>query len=260
VFWPIWIVNAILQWALLARILLGDRWRQHPAFAIYIAFCCCKTTLLIGVMLFFRSQYFALNWASRLVGLPLLIAVLVEVFAAVFRPYSTLPEGTFRLFRIAFSFLVLLTTIAAIFFPGPAPGNLANTVFVANRSLSVIFVGCFGFTALFSSYFGIPWQHRTYGIGVGFLLFMSVDLFISSVAAVYGMAIAVALRAPSMLAFSLALITWLVYFFRPDIPSRPPTLEQLKRLQKALDYPAQKAESFEGRVKVLTDVSGKGLK
>jgi len=244
-FWPIWILNAMLQWAILVRVLQGNRWRQHPAFATYIAFCCCKTSLLIWVRIFIRPQYFTVNWALRLIGLPLLIAVLVEIFASVFRPYSTLPRGTMRWFRIAFASLLLLVTAAAVFLPDhPTPGTLVNMVFVVNRSASILFCGCFGFTALFSSYFGIPWQHRTYGIGVGFMLYMSVDLFLSSLFASYGIALADASWNLSMLAYSLALVTWTIYFYGPDIHSRIPTLEQLHRLQDALDYPEKKAESL----------------
>jgi ABC-type transport system involved in multi-copper enzyme maturation permease subunit len=200
----------------------------------------------MGVDLFARSHYVSVNWGCRLIGLPLMIAVLAEVFAAVFRPYSTLPKGTVRWFSITFVSLVLLTTVASVCFPGSAPGDWMNTILVLNRSASLIFCGAFGFTALFSSYFGIPWQQRTYGIGVGFLLFMSVDLFTSSLSATYGVAVFRALRDVSMLAYTLALITWVTYFVKPDISSRPPTLEQLRRLQKALDYSAKKVESFRG--------------
>ncbi len=242
--WSIWTINAVLQWGLLALVLRKNSWRQHPAFAVYVAFCCCKTSLLLWVGLFARPLYFSINWGSRLIILPLMIAVLVEVFAAVFRPYSTLPNGTLRWFRVAFFSLVLLTAAAAFRFPGSAPGNWVNTVMVLNRSAAIIFGGSFGVTALFSSYFGIPWQPRTYGIGIGFLLFMSVDLFTSSLAALYGFGVGLAISKVAMLGYTLALITWLIYFFRPDIPFRTPTLEQLQRLQKALDYPAKKAESF----------------
>ena len=241
--WRIWIVNALLQWGLLTLVLRKNGWRQHPAFAVYIAFCSCKTSLLIWVNLFARSWYAPINWTARLVGIPLMVAVLVEVFAAVFRPYSTLPKGTLRWFRAAFALLVLLTTAATIYFPGPTPGSLTNTVLVLNRFASIIFCGAFGFTALSSSYFGIPWQTRTYGIGVGFLLFMAVDLFTSSLTATYGLAVGLAIRHVSMLGYSLALVTWITYFAKPDVPSRAPTVDQLRRLQKALDYSKKKVES-----------------
>ena len=242
--WSIWIVNALLQWAVLILVLRKNHWRQHPAFAAYIAFCSCKTSLLIWIHLFERPLYISVNWGARIISVPLMIAVLVEVFAAVFRPYSTLPKGTLRWFKTIFVALILITLSAALCFPGSAPGDWKNTVMVLNRSASIIFCGAFGFTALFSSYFGIPWQHRTYGIGVGFLLFMSVDIFIASFSATYGYAISVALNAVIMLGYSLALITWVVYFAKPDVTLRTPTLEQLQRLQKALDYPVKKAESL----------------
>lgn len=244
--WPIWIINALLQWALLALILRKDGWRQHPAFAVYIAFFSCKTSLLMWVALFDRPLYFSINWGARLIGLPLTIAVLVEVFAGVFRPYSTLPKGTLRWFKIVFVALIILTVALAICFPGSTPGKVTNTVMVVNRSASLIFCGAFGFIALFSSYFGIPWRHRTYGIGVGFLLAISVDIIKASLGAAYGFAMFHALNAFAMIGYSVALTIWIIYFARPDAPSRTPTLEQLKRLQKALDYSVEKSEPFPG--------------
>ena len=243
--WWIWIVNALLQWTLLVIVLGKNRWRQHPAFAIYVAFCCCKTSLLIWVVQFERPLYFSINWGTRLIVLPLMIAVLIEVFARVFRPSPPLPKGTVRWFRIALALLVLITTALAVLCPGPGRGSIINFIMVLNRSASIIFCGAFGFTALFSSYFGIPWQTRTYGIGVGFLLFMSVDLFTASLGATYGLEILFALNLVAMLGYSLALITWVIYFTKPDISFCAPTLEQLRQLRKALDYTAEKAESFQ---------------
>jgi hypothetical protein len=244
VIWSIWIVNALLQWALLGLILWKRLWREHPAFTLYIAFNSSKSTLLICIRLFLPAHYFAVNSVARLIGLPILVAVLIEVFADVFRPYSTLPQGTIRWFKIVFASLILLTIAAAIFFPGSAPGDIRNTVMVASRSASIIFGGAFGFTALFSSYFGIPWPPRTYGIGVGFLLFMSVDLFASSLIATHGLPSTQILTIVSMLGYSLGLLTWLTYFARPISPPSTPSLEQLQRLQKALDSSARNVESY----------------
>ena len=173
-----------------------------------------------------------------------MIAVLIEVFARVFRPYTTLPKGTLRWFRLTFGALILLTTAAAVLFPGSDPGSIINTVMVMNRSASIIFSGAFGFTALFSSYFGIPWQTRTYGIGVGFLLFMAVDLFTASLGAIYGFGAYTSLNLVVMLGYTLALVTWIIYFAKPDKSSRTPTLEELKRLRRAVDYTSERAESF----------------
>lgn len=242
--WLIWICNALLQWGLLILLLRKNSWRQHQAFAAFIAFCCCKTSFLMWVRLFDRPIYLSVHWSTQLIVFSLMTVVLVEVFAAVFQPYYTLPKGSLSWFKIAFVALVLLTVATALCFPGSAPGNLMNTVLVINRSSSVVFCGAYGFIALFSSYFGIPWQHRTYGIGVGFLFLESVDIFAYTMIATYGYGIVAVINVVSMLAFTLTLITWIIYFARPDIPSRTPTLDQLKRLQKALDYTAGKAESY----------------
>jgi len=233
-----------MQWGLLALILWHGDWFCRPAFTSYIAFCSCKTSLVMWVAWYKARLYFVTNTGFRVVGLILMIAVFMEVFAAVFRPYSTLPKGTLLWFRIGFGFLLSLSTAAALCFPGHGSTSVVNTVMILNRSASIIFCGAFAFTALASYYFGIPWQQRTYGIGAGFLLFMSVDLFSSCLSAQYGSSVMNALDIVSMLGYSLALVTWLVYFTKPDVPPRAPSMEQLQRFQEALDYPTRKVESF----------------
>lgn len=244
--WAIWILNALLQWVLVAVVLWKNRWREHAAFAVYIAYCACKTSLLMWLNIHHRASYLYVNWSMRLMGLPLMIAVLLEVFARVFRPYSTLPKGTLLKFKIAFGILVLLTACAAFYFPGSEHRSLWSAILLANRSASIIFCGAFAFTAIASYYFGIPWQTRTYGIGAGFLLFMSVDLFTSSLMAAYGAMAVQSLNSLSMFAYTLALITWVTYFAKPDIALHTPTLEEMRRLQTALDSSSKKVESFHG--------------
>ncbi len=244
--WTIWYLNAILQWVLLAVVLWDNRWKKHIAFAIYIAFCAAKTTILIIVMLKWQFLYVSVNWGIRVFTLPILIAVFRELFAAVFRPYSTLPPGTLRWLRTAVGTLAVISACAAFFFPGSHPGDFLNTVLLLNRTVTLIFCGAFAFTALVSSYFGIPWQTRVYGIGVGFLLFTSVDIFVSSLSTGYGISVVHSLNLIAMLSFTLALITWLFYFSLPDVQSKKPTLEQMRRLQKALDYTSTKVDSYRG--------------
>lgn len=243
--WPIWIFNSLLQWILFSVLLWRRVWRQHPAFLIYIAFNSVKSNVLMWIHLHAPQYYFAVNWSARLISLPVLIAVLGEVFVAAFHPYSTLPKGTMLWIRSAFGSLLALTIATTFFFAGAAPGDFGNTILVLNRSASLIFCGGFGLAALFSFYLGIPWDHRTYGIGVGFLFFLSVDLFASILQTSYGTPMARSISWVSMLGYSVALITWVRYTFAPDIASQTATLDELQRLQKALDYPAAKAESFE---------------
>ena len=170
------------SWARIAGVNIPHSPSTSPSAA-------AKRVSLIWVVQFERPLYFSVNWGTRLVVLPLMIAVLIEVFAEVFRPYSTFPKVPFAGSGSHSRPAVLLTAAACRVFSRPRSVGSINIVMVLNRSASIIFCGAFGFTALFSSYFGIPWQTRTYGIGVGFLLFMSVDLFTASLAAMYGHAI-----------------------------------------------------------------------
>ncbi len=239
----VWIVNAMLQWVLLFVILWRGGCRRQPAFTAYIAFNSVKTSALIWVARHYYSQYFSVNWILRLVGLLLLIAVLAEVFAAVFRPYSTLPKRTVTLFMGILGCLVLMAAAIAFLLPGAHSIDGSGLLLVINRSVSITFCGAFVLTAAFSMYLGIPWEQRTYGIGWGFLLFMSIDMVDSSLLAAYGRSAAGVFGVISMLGYSLALITWLMYYLRIDLPRRVPTLQELRRLHRALESSPERIES-----------------
>jgi hypothetical protein len=233
-----------LQWALLALVLWRKGWQRHLFFVVFVGFSAMKTGLLFWIVEAAVKHYFKVNWTAQLIMVPLLVAVLIEVFASVFRPYSTLPKGTLRWFWGTLIAMIVMAAAAAFFFPGASPHKLLNVVFLMNRSISIIFCGAFSLTALMSGYFGIPWQTRTYGIGVGFLLFMAVGLFTAGLASIYGSSVSMIVQIVDMLAFSLGLITWIIYFCIPDTPTQKPTLEQARRLQKALDSTQKKMESL----------------
>jgi hypothetical protein len=242
--WAIWVLNALLEWALLALVLWRKGWQRHLFFVVFVGFSAIKTGLLFWIAKAATQHYFKINWSAQLILVPLLVAVLIEVFASVFRPYATLPKGTLRWFWGTLIAMIVMAAAAAFFFPGASPGRLTNFVLLMNRSISIIFCGAFCLTALISGYFGIPWQTRTYGIGVGFLLFMAVGLFTAGLASIYGSSVSMIVQIVDMLAFSLGLITWIIYFCIPDTPTQKPTLEQARRLQKALDSTQKKMESL----------------
>jgi hypothetical protein len=97
-----------------------------------------------------------------------------------------------------------------------------------------VLCGIFGFIALFSSYFGIPWRHRAYGIGLGFLFYLSVDVAFTTIVAQYGQAAFSAIRWLDMVAFMLACVIWILYFAMSEAARPVPSLEQLHRIHAAL--------------------------
>ncbi|MFB3916075.1 MAG: hypothetical protein ACE14M_05065 [Terriglobales bacterium] len=227
----VWIVNAVLQTAVLALVLWKRAWRQHPAFTFYIAYSCLQTPVLMWASLAGWPVYVRAAVIGRLIELPIMIAVLLEVSAAVFKPYSTLPKGALRWFMGSLGAVVAITLALAVLYPAATSNESLRIVLVVNRSAALVFCGAFGFIALFSSYFGIPWHYRTYGIGLGFLLFLLVDIVAASVAVMYPTMNEILLVVP-MLAFTLAASTWLVYFAKPQTSRAAPTWEQLWQLRE----------------------------
>lgn len=172
-----------------------------------------------------------------------MVAVLAEVFARVFDPYWYLLRATVRWYIVSLGALLACSIGLVFLFPTTASAGLTATVVLLNRSAAILFCGAFGFMALFSSYFGLPWQHRTYGIGLGFLLFLGVDVIMATAITAYGIMPNTIWQEISMLAYSLATVTWLGYFSRsykdPELTNR----DALHRLHQALAYRRAKLES-----------------
>ena len=113
--------------------------------------------------------------------------VLMEVFAEVFRPYYTLPKGTLRWFKAAFVSLILLTTPPCCVFQdllleSHEHGYGAQSLLL-DRLLRCLRIHR-AILYLFWNSLATPHLRNRRG----FLLLMSVDLFIDNLIATYGLA------------------------------------------------------------------------
>jgi hypothetical protein len=190
---------------------------------------------MMWVLLLAPAKYPHINWVGTMIEFPIMVAVLLEVFASVFKPYSTLPKGTVKWFLISLGLIVLVTFGLAVGCPAAAAEKWVKVVRVLDRSAAILFCGGFAFTALFSSYFGIPWHRRIYGIGLGFLVYLVVDMCATTLAAMFGGAAGHFLPMAHMLGYSLTVILWLIHFAVPCKPRVRPTREEVWSLLKAVN-------------------------
>jgi hypothetical protein len=230
----LWIANIIAEGCVLA-LLAGRRgYREYPAFTTFIAFRVVLSLLLFYVANNCASLYQPVKWIAYVPQLPILVALVWEVFHVLFHPYSTLPKRTIAHFVQATAAVAIVAVAIAIRFPGAQPTAWMTFARATEQVVSWMLCAVFAFIAIFASYFGIPWRHRVYGIGAGFLLYLSVDVVVETVIAQWSLPIRSPISCLRMLVFLPACVIWAYYFATPEAPRTVPTLQELKTLKALL--------------------------
>jgi hypothetical protein len=205
--------------------------------------------VLRSLLLFYIAHdapalYRPASWGTDLPQQLLLVAVAVEVFHIIFRPYETLPKGTLARFLKATLAVVIIAVVFAIGYPGAQATGWLTYARAVDQATSWVLCAAFAFIALFSTYFGIPWRHRLYGIGIGFLFYLSVHVAVTTVIAQYRVPPHSAIWLLDMLAFLFANVVWAYYFSAAEAPRSVPTLEQLNKLSLILSRFAIKVDGL----------------
>jgi hypothetical protein len=232
----LWIVIIIAQGYVFALLVSRRAYRVYPAFTGFIAFQVVRSLVLFYLANYCASLYQPVKWATYAVPqLPILIALVWEVFHILFHPYNTLPKQTIGHFVHATVVIAIIATAFAIRFPGAQPTAWMTFARATDQVVTWVLCAVFAFIALFASYFGIPWRHRVYGIGVGFLLYLAVDVVVETAIAQWRLPAYSPISYFGMFAFLGACVIWAYYFATEEAPRSAPTLEELRKLGPLLD-------------------------
>jgi len=232
----LWIVVMLAQGYVLALLVGREAYRQYPAFTAFVAFCVVRSSLLFYLAHHATPLLFdKVVWVAYAPQLVLLIMLVLEVFRIVFHPYDTLPKGTLAHFVEATVAVAAVMVAFAIRYPGSQPTAWMTFARAMDQATAWVLTAIFAFIAIFSSYFGIPWRHRVYGIGIGFLFYLCVDVAVTTVVAQYGFAASRLIWPLDMLAFVVACLIWAYYFSTVETPRSVPTLEQLENVHSILN-------------------------
>jgi hypothetical protein len=230
----LWCFGMLIQAALFAVLLWRRAHRSYPSFTLFIGFCVVRSTVQLGLTFVAPALRNTVQWGAYVPQFIILVMLVFEVFHVVFHPYDTLPEGTLTHFLEAV-FAVAVTAIAvAVRYPGTQPTAWLTFARAMDQVTAWVLCAVFGFIALFSKYFGIPWRHRVYGIGLGFLFYLSVDMVVTTIVAHYGTMAIRPIWWLDMVAFILSCIIWAIYFAAAEISRPVPSMEQLQQIRTAL--------------------------
>jgi hypothetical protein len=233
--YSLWSMVILAETAVLSLLLARRIYRYFPAFTCFIAFCVLRSVVLVGLNFLDRGTYSAVYWTAYAPQLVLAIALTLELFNLLFKPFETLPRNTLAHFVEGIVAIAAAGLLFALCWPGAQSSAWMSFLRAMDQCVSLVLFATFALIALFATYFGIPWRHRAFGIVVGFLFHLGVDTAVTVVVAQYGLPSRSAIWPVHMLAFVIACGIWVYYFAIPETPREPLQLEQLQRILAVLE-------------------------
>ena len=181
VLYYLWIAPHIFL-AVVSVLMVVKRLHRHfPVFftytlyetAVFIILFLHRNTLIAPVDQVFYRYFFILTLGG---STALRFGIIQEIFNNVFRDYQYLTSVAARVMRWITGALVVAAIATAVCSSGTISDNLMAGVALLDRSVAIIQAGLLLFLFLFSRVFGLSWRNFTFGVGLGFGIFASMDL------------------------------------------------------------------------------------
>jgi hypothetical protein len=209
----LWVAHPVLQAAVAGFMF---RRKYHRTFPYFFAYLVAQLVSFAVVFPIYVSRsyffFFYAYWASAALGVGLGFKVIHEVFVDIFRPYHTLKDLGSVLFKWSGLVMVLVAGVVSASTPTTEQGPIVQGIMALQRSVRVVQCGLVLFLLVFSSYLGIHWKQRSFGIALGFGIFAAVELGLGAL----NMSGLVRLNPLSvgllnMIAYNSAIVVWLAY-------------------------------------------------
>lgn len=171
--------------------------------------------------------YFYLGWSFAACSTALRFAVIYEIFQHLVRRYEAFQVLGRTLMRWSLVGLLLFAIAAAAYSPSSDSNVLLREAFTLHTSLTVIQCGLLLFLFALAFYFRVSWPHELFGIGLGFGLYVCVELAITALRSQFGMMFNQFILFGDVISYACAVAVWSYYLLLPE-PARakPPAVPE----------------------------------
>lgn len=219
--------------AVLAVMTYRKLYREFPFFFGYL--CVVLIAEVLRRVLIRRAglSFFYGYWISEAIIVLLAFLVLYEVFLIRLFPGFNITPIYRYLFPIAGLIVAVLTVLLFLNSPSAGPSKLVAIVGEFALALSFLQVGVLiFFTGLFM-FMSREWTRHDFGIALGFGVYGSVKLIITTVRAMGGYAITRFDQIPTV-AYTVAALIWLFYLSHsdPEPPEEEITQEMVDEMER----------------------------
>jgi len=208
----LWYSSPVLQAIIVACMFRRKLHREYRFFFSYTLFSVISASILFAVYRISYPAYYYAYLADLGLSILLSFAVLQEIFAHAFRPYSALRDLGMILFRWLSIVVLLVAVIWAISTPHTSNnGTVSDIFFLAERGLRLAQCGLVFFLILLSEYLGIRHRSFLFGITLGFGFFAIVNILVVTGVAQHWLVHKVLLRQINSGAYLVSVLMWLGY-------------------------------------------------
>ena len=214
----LWALGVLLPLAVAMKIWRSGLVSEYPALVRF------NVASVLGVVagtlaLRFGSQqlYCYVYWFVAVVTDGFALAVTLEIFRDIFKPYEALKQLGTVLFRWILAVLVVVSLVSALA-TGSVRVNdiIASVSLMFDRGLQILQCGIVLFLLFTNQYLGLSFRHRVFGIAAGFGVYASISLMVLTLASWVPTAMVQPLGAIMNVSGVLTFVTWLVYFYIPQ--------------------------------------------
>src|ERR1700749_346804 len=182
----LWVLGVVLPLDVVLRIWMAGLIAEYPALFRYNAATAIGAVVMAIAMRFMdpatNPYYCYLYWAMALAADLCALAVMLEIFRDIFKPYEALRLLGNVLFRWTLGVLVVVSTVSALTAGTKNAVDIINRSFMTfDRGLEILQCGIVLFLLLTYKHLGISFRHRVFDIACGFGVYASVNLIALSV-------------------------------------------------------------------------------
>jgi len=217
----LWVIGVILL-AVTGGVLLKRRLVcEFPVFFAYVAFHVLRSMLFAVYLLYLQqrmsyAEYFYAYWMAETVSVGLGFTVIYEIYRKAFRNYDALRQWGAIMFGGAAVALLVAAVLAAASSPGADTPGIVRAMVLLERSVRVMQCGLLAFLFVLSSFFGLHWRNRLFGIALGFGVFAAIELAAVAVRSHIGTAAAAAYSQIGTAAYDCGVLIWVCYLLAPE--------------------------------------------
>jgi hypothetical protein len=211
-------VAFVLNLAVAYRIWNAGLAKEYPALFRY---CSANAAAMIGGTFFVRyaspQVYCYYYWFSNIVVDGLALAVTLEIFRDIFKPYEALRHFGTLMFRWIVAVMMLVSIVSALSTGSLNAAEILNsTTAMFDRGLAILQCGIVLFLLLSNRFIGISYRARVFGVSVGFGISAATTLLVLSVTHWAPASMIRPLGGVMSFAVCVGEAIWLGYFYLPQ--------------------------------------------
>ncbi len=196
--------------------------RELPVFFTYAVFHVLRSAALFTVHVLGLKQrmsyadYFYLYWTTETVSIALGFAVINEIYRRIFHNYDAIRRLGSLVLAVAAVVLLIVAVVTAAIASGADPPGIVRSVLLMERSVRILQCGLLMVVFLLVFYFGLRWQNRLFGLALGYGLYASVQLIVTTLRSHIGETGSTAYSQAGSAAYVIGVMIWFGYLLIPD--------------------------------------------